>query len=152
MSKIALEKAVDSIFKDQGMVGLAKQLFCQPEWKNGVSTQSYLLTLEDYLGDLNEWLDPPFFKRALEVLSTQSQRHSVSLSASLWYLGSPCAIPVLAAACDCVCCFVALCTPAAVAVPACLWPVRMQQLISHLRTAVVPDGMFGDCVCCVIRR
>jgi hypothetical protein len=67
VSKIALEKAVDSIFKDQGMVGLAKALYCQAEWKSGVSTQSYLLTLEDYLGDLNEWLDPPFFKRALEV-------------------------------------------------------------------------------------
>lgn len=67
VSKIGLEKAVDSIFSDQGMVGLAKQLFCQSEWKSGVATQSYLLTLDDYLGDLNEWLDPPFFKRALEV-------------------------------------------------------------------------------------
>lgn len=67
VSKIALEKAVDSIFADQGMVGLARALYCHQEWRNGVSTQSYLLTLDDYIGDLKEWLDTPFFKRALEV-------------------------------------------------------------------------------------
>jgi hypothetical protein len=69
VSKIALEKAVDSIFADQGMVGLARALYCHQEWRSGVSTQSYLLTLDDYIGDLKEWLDTPFFKRATEVRS-----------------------------------------------------------------------------------
>lgn len=69
MSKIALERAVDSIFADEGVRGLGHALFVHKEWLTGVTTESFLLTLEDYIADLNEWLDPPFFKRAVQVLS-----------------------------------------------------------------------------------
>lgn len=67
VSKIALERAVDSIFADEGVQGLGHALFVHKEWLSGVTTESFLLTLEDYIGDLNEWLDPPFFKRAVQV-------------------------------------------------------------------------------------
>lgn len=72
VSKIALERAVDSIFADDGMRGLGHALFVHKEWLSGVTTESFLLTLEDYITDLNEWLDPPFFKRAVQVRSTHA--------------------------------------------------------------------------------
>lgn len=72
VSKIALERAVDSIFADDGVQGLGHALFVHKEWLSGVTTESFLLTLEDYIADLNEWLDPPFFKRAVQVRSTRA--------------------------------------------------------------------------------
>lgn len=69
VSKIALERAVDSIFADEGVQGLGHALFVHKEWLSGVTTESFLLTLEDYIGDLHEWLDPPFFKRSMQVRS-----------------------------------------------------------------------------------
>lgn len=67
VSKIALERAVDSIFAEEGVRGLGHALFVHKEWLSGVTTESFLLTLADYIGDLSEWLDPPFFKRAVQV-------------------------------------------------------------------------------------
>eukprot|EP00892_Ulva_mutabilis_P010822 jgi/Ulvmu1/8111/UM040_0006.1 len=67
VSKIALERAVDSIFAEEGVRGLGHALFVHKEWLSGVTTESFLLTLADYIGDLNEWLDPPFFKRAVQL-------------------------------------------------------------------------------------
>ena len=67
VSKVALDKAVDCIFEDKGSQDLLKNLFCSKDWLSGVTTHSVLLTLEDYLGDLKEWLDAPFYKRAVTV-------------------------------------------------------------------------------------
>lgn len=74
MSKVALDKAVDCIFEDQGTRDVAKALYKAADWKSGVSTHSLLLTIEDYLKDLKEWLDGPFYKRAVTV------RHPLSPS------------------------------------------------------------------------
>jgi hypothetical protein len=67
VSKAALDKAVDCIFTDQGTADLLHSLFKAPDWKSGVTTHSLLLTLEDYLKDLKQWLDAPFYKRAVTV-------------------------------------------------------------------------------------
>jgi hypothetical protein len=64
---MALERAVASIFADEGLAGLGRALFRHAEWASGVTTRSFLLTLGDYLGDLQEWLDGPFFRRAVAV-------------------------------------------------------------------------------------
>ena len=67
IATLALSKAVDSIFSDLGTVSLLKQLYCTPEWVEGIVTPSWLATLRDYFKDLRQWLDGPFFKRAVQV-------------------------------------------------------------------------------------
>ena len=78
MSKVALDKAVDNIFQDQGLLDLQKSLYCSKDWRSGVTTHSVLLTVEDYLGDLKEWLDSPFYRRAVQAC------FDVSLSVHVW--------------------------------------------------------------------
>jgi Exocyst complex component Sec6 len=70
VSKVALDKAVDCIFEDKGTVDILKSLYRSKDWLSGVTTHSFLLTLEDYLSDLKEWLDAPFYKRTVAVRST----------------------------------------------------------------------------------
>jgi hypothetical protein len=67
VSKVALEKAVECIFQDKGTTDVLKALYRGDEWRGGVITHSFLLTIADYLSDLKEWLDPPFYKRAVHV-------------------------------------------------------------------------------------
>jgi hypothetical protein len=67
VSKVALEKAVECIFNDKGTTDVLRALFRGDEWRTGVITHSFLLTIADYLSDLNDWLDPPFYKRAVHV-------------------------------------------------------------------------------------
>ena len=81
MSKVALDKAVDCIFEDKGSQDLLKNLFCSKDWLSGVTTHSVLLTLEDYLSDLKEWLDAPFYKRAVTVRTSLLAVCSASLLA-----------------------------------------------------------------------
>lgn len=67
VSKVALDKVVQSIFEDQGTSDVLRALFKGADWCNGVTTHSVLLTLADYLSDLESWLDPPFYRRACQV-------------------------------------------------------------------------------------
>ena len=67
MSKVALDKVVQSIFEDQGTADVLRALYKGPDWCGGVTTHSVLLTLADYLSDLESWLDPPFYRRACQV-------------------------------------------------------------------------------------
>ena len=67
VSKVALDKVVQSIFEDQGTADVLRALYKGPDWCGGVTTHSVLLTLADYLSDLESWLDPPFYRRACQV-------------------------------------------------------------------------------------
>jgi len=83
LSKEAVSHLVSSIFADEAFIGLFHKLFCSKEWEAGVTTESILATVGDYLDEFEHLIEAFWSKRCgLESIAVVQKRCKVIWSSS----------------------------------------------------------------------
>ncbi len=80
IAKLATEKLVDAVFKEQAFLDLFHKLYHTPEWEEGSTTSSILATLNDYFHDYERYIDPSNYKRCTLPVRPDPIQAKLSLS------------------------------------------------------------------------
>lgn len=70
IAKLATEKLVEAIYKEQAFLDLYHKLYHTQDWEDGSATASILATLNDYFHDYERYIDPSNYKRCPPLTSS----------------------------------------------------------------------------------
>eukprot|EP01023_Acetabularia_acetabulum_P012358 TRINITY_DN15793_c0_g1_i1.p1 TRINITY_DN15793_c0_g1~~TRINITY_DN15793_c0_g1_i1.p1 ORF type:complete len:459 (-),score=51.15 TRINITY_DN15793_c0_g1_i1:210-1394(-) len=72
VAKFVGQQLARSIFRDDAVIKLLSQLYNTPKWYDGTIVKTWIATLDDYLGDFKNHLEPRMFRFVVEQTMLQT--------------------------------------------------------------------------------